>query len=244
MILQRIINILGTFIFPLLMYIFVFNSNLSEDFLIDTKTTDYLTYLTLGQAFMIIIIATLMNVGRSMITEYRQNTIVNLLYSPASILSYLIGVFLEQFIRTIVESFVILGIGIVLGANVSLTHFFVLIFFFCCSSFASFSIAIITCGIMLKTRDTFITQNTIILIISIVCGITIPTSFLPDFVQCISSLLPLTHLLIAFRNCVILNQFLYENFNSILLSVVLSGIYTVVGFFFLKRVVRSVLEIV
>lgn len=244
MIFQRVVTILGAFILPLVMYIFVFNSNLSDEFLKSTKTSDYLSYLTLGQGFLIIIVATLMNVGRAIITEYRQNTLVNLLYSPASVLSFLFGVFMEQFMRTMIEFFSILIIGIILGANISLTQFFILLFFIIISSLAGFSIGVVTSAIMLKTRDTFITQNILMTVISLICGITVPIGFLPEFVQGISLLLPLTHLLIAFRNCVILNQSLYENRFGILIATILTVIYTFIGDKALKRVMASISEII
>lgn len=95
---------------------------------------------------------------------------------------------------------------------------------------------------MLLTRDTYIVQNTFMAIILIICGITFPINFLPIVIQGIGMVFPLTPALIAFRNCIIANQSLYENIDLIVLALLSSIIFTILGIFILKKIEKGILQ--
>ena len=84
-------------------------------------------------------------------------------------------------------------------------------------------------SVMLYTRNTYLTQNTLFVTMSLVCGITYPVQYLPGWVQGIAQIFPLTPAVELFRNVVTGHQNLMENYFSILQVVILSGIYLAVG---------------
>ena len=76
----------------------------------------------------------------------------------------------------------------------------------------------------LYTRDTYLTQNTLFVTMSLVCGITYPIQYLPDWVQNVAQIFPLTPAVTLFRNVVIGHENLISNHLLIVQILVLSGI--------------------
>ena len=88
---------------------------------------------------------------------------------------------------------------------------------------------ILLSSVMLYTRDTYLTQNTLFVTMSLVCGITYPIQYLPDWVQNVAQIFPLTPAVTLFRNVVIGHENLISNHLMIVQILVLSGIYLVLG---------------
>ena len=97
-------------------------------------------------------------------------------------------------------------------------------------------------AIMLYTRDTYITQNTLFVLMSLVCGIAFPIQYLPDWVQTFAQVLPLTPAVSIFRNVVIGRQSIISNGSLLIQLIVLSGIYLTVGLFWNKKLEQKMLE--
>ena len=241
-ILQRIISIITGICFPIIIYYIVFDGHLSETFKKHSNTTDYITYITLGYASFILTFSVLMNVGRALITEYREDTLSILLLSPASRFSYILGVYIEQFFRSLLEFLAILFFGIFFGAKIPIEQFPYFIFFVLLISLASFSISNVVSSIMILTRDTYIVQNTFIAILLIICGITFPINYLLKILQFVGMTFPLTPALTAFRNCVIEHQPIYENMHLILLAIASSILFILFGGYMFKKMEKNILQ--
>ena len=101
---------------------------------------------------------------------------------------------------------------------------------------------ILLSSVMLYTRDTYLTQNTLFVTMSLVCVITYPIQYLPDWVQNVAQIFPLTPAVTLFRNVVIGHENLISNHLLIVQILVLSGIYLVLGMIWYQSMERKLVE--
>ena len=229
-VLQRLICGLEAIGFPLFIYFFIFKGKISASFYENIHTTDYITYIILGQSLNILSFATLMNVGRCLISEIREGTLEVFLLSPASRIGYFIGCYLEQFFMSIIEFLIIIFIGIILGARITIDDIIILSIIVIIASVSFLSLSFSVASIMVFTRDSYLTQNTFFNLMSVICGVSFPIGYLPSWIQPLSALFPLTPTLQLFRNCILNNQTLSENTFLLLHIFIISIIYLSIGY--------------
>ena len=80
---SRVITGVTQIIFPYFVYRYFMHGNLNNEFSKYVNGADYITYIVLGSALNVLAVATLMNIGRALITELREGTLEMLLLSPA-----------------------------------------------------------------------------------------------------------------------------------------------------------------
>lgn len=240
--LGRIINAVGGLLFPITLYYLVFNQKMSEVFKQSYPEVTYVSYITLGSSVLIFTISTIMSVSRSLIMEMREGTLHHLLLSPMSRLGYFVGVYLEQLSRSIIEFGTVLFFGVIFGAKIGLSSILPLLLFSILFSFTAFCMAILVSNIMLFSRDTFITQNTLLIVLTILTGAAFPTNLLPRPLQLLASSLPTTQLLNSFRDVVILKHSLFAARNSIFYSVIISIILLFIGLYWYKKLEQKLVN--
>lgn len=228
--------------FPVFIYYLLFRGQVSGAFTRYSGTADYITYVVLGQSSSVIAFATLMNVGRCMISEIREGTLDTFLLSPASRMGYFLGCYAEQLGRSIIEFSVVLLTGILLGARLTPDKILLTVAFTLFLSFACFAVSILISTVMVFTRDTYITQNTFFQIMNFICGVYFPPQFLPKGIQWVGQLLPLTPGLQMFRNCVLNGQGLGENLPLLIHTVLLSAVYVLIGYFWFRKIEKQLIE--
>ena len=95
---------------------------------------------------------------------------------------------------------------------------------------------------MLYARDTYISQNTLFTAMFLVCGITFPKEYLPNWLQLLGSIIPVTDALTLMRGA-LLGGLSTESFMLVgLREFILGTMYIVVGFPLMKQVERIALE--
>ena len=92
------------------------------------------------------------------------------------------------------------------------------------------------------TASTFVHPHTLFVIMSLVCGITFPIQYLPEWVQRAAQIFPLTPAVALFRNVAIGHQNLAENYLQILQVLVLSFVYLVIGAAWYISMERNLVE--
>lgn len=240
--LERILIGFYTVLFSYLIYIYLFGGKISSEFAVYTGTADYLTYMVIGIGGYTIAVATLMNVGRSLMTELREGTLEMLFLSPASRRGYLIGVFTEQFFRSFLEFACILFIGWLLGASFSTFKLFDFFLAFLLAVFSFFSLAVFLAALMLYLRDTYITQNTLFIIMSFISGMSFPIEYLPQWIQYLSHLFPLTTSLKLLRDLAFSGETIGTYSELIIELILLSVLYCLLGFNLIRKAEIYVLE--
>ncbi|NOW07502.1 ABC transporter permease [Clostridium beijerinckii] len=224
-----------TALFSYFVYYYMFNGSVSNQFKSYIGSSDYMTYSILGASFYVFSIAVLMNVGRSLMNEHRNGTLETLLLSPVSRKGYLVGNLLEQVGTSFLEMGTIIIIGWILGAQYSYIHIDQLILVWIISLISLFSMSVCLASVMLYLRDTYITQNTLFLIINLICGISFPIQYLPKCIQFLSNLIPLTGNLTLFRNIVMNGKSVLNNLGLFMQVFLLSIIYLFIGFYWIQK---------
>lgn len=239
---SRVVTGITQIVFPYFVYYYFMTGNLNAEFYEYAGGADYMTYIVLGSALNVLAVSTLMNIGRALITELREGTLEPLLLSPAPRSRYFIGCLLEQTTRALLEFGAVLVVGALLGAD--LGYFFslrtVTVLLLAVLSF--FCMGITLSSVMLYTRDTYLTQNTLFVAMSLVCGITYPIQYLPEWVQRIGQIFPLTPAVTLFRNVAIGRQSLVENGLLIWQIILLSAIYLAIGTLWYRSMERKLIE--
>ncbi len=241
-IVQRVVAGIFALFFPLFMYYFVFGGKVSLNFQNITQTKDYVTYIILGNSIYILCFSTLMNVGRCMIQEIREGTWDTFLISPASRIGYFIGCYVEQFMRSLMEFAIVFICGSSLGARIPISKCIGFIVVLLIISVSCFSMATLLSVIMVLTRDTYLTQNTIITLIGFVAGIFFPTELLPKWLQYLGNSIPITIGIKYFRKIVLNNISFKENIHLLLIIVLESITYFLIGICLLKKIEKKLVE--
>ncbi len=234
----------GTFVvvFPYFIFTYFSNGNLSESFSQYTQQSDYITYIVLGASIHVLGKSTLMNIGRSLITEMREGTLQSFLISPASRNGYFLGCSIEQLGRSCFEFGIILIVGFILGAQLERIFTLQALLVLIIAIISFFSIAATLSSVMLYTRDTYITQNTLFIFMSLVCGIAFPIEYLPKWLQIISHIFPMTAAVKLFRAVVMINESIFDNLHLVYEIGFLSIIYIFIGMFWLAKIEKKLLE--
>ncbi|WP_236674746.1 ABC transporter permease [Enterococcus sp. BWR-S5] len=221
---------------------FLFNNRVDSLTAGYMTTAHYFTYAAIGILFYNLGVATLMNVGRALITEVREGTLMSLLITPYKVFQYFSGVFLEQLWRTLLEFAALFGISKLLDADFSTISLGAWTAGIAFTIWVSFGMSIFLANIMLQLRDTYISQNTLFILIYLVSGITFPKEILPKFLQWIGNLLPLTQALEAFR----ILCFRPEKYNQLaslfIVGLLSSSLYLLAGLYWYRKTEQKIIS--
>lgn len=231
-----------TVVGALFMYKLLFNGAVGDDFLGYTGTEDYMSYVILGSLTYLFVVRTCLNVSRSLITELREGTLESLMITPFKRGEYFIGNMLQQTVATIFEIFISLIIALPFGLNLSNINLPSFLFVSILALYGFFGLSMVLASVMLYTRDTYISQNTLFVSMLLLCGITFPTEYLPTFVRDIGKLIPVTEISNLIRGSALLGKGIYEQRNTIIYVFILSTIYMIIGFLSLKKIEFIALE--
>lgn len=231
-----------TVLFAYFAYFYVFQGSLDASFRQFSGSDDYLTYVILGGAINAFAVSTLMNVSRALITELREGTLEALLLTPSSRKGYFLGNVTQQIMRTLFEFAVILIFGLLFGLHLEHTNAWSAVIIWLLATLSFFCQALVLGTLMLRFRDTYITQNTLFVIMAFVSGVTFPVDYLPQWLQPLSWIMPLTPMLEAFRHSVMQGEDLMASAPQLLHAAILCLIYFIIGTIGIPRMEKRALE--
>ncbi|KAB7673215.1 ABC transporter permease [Bacillus sp. B1-b2] len=229
-------------IFAYFTYYYVFKEELAGSFSSYSGTDDYLSYVILGGVLYSFSVSLLMIVSRAIITELREGTLEALLLSPSSRKGYFLGYVAQGLTRVIIEFLVIILTGYFFGLYLQDINWLNVLVVLLLLVAATFSQALVLGSFMLYFRDTYITQNTLFVLMGLVCSITFPVEFLPETFSWIGNIMPLTYGVDALRLTWIEGKSLVEIWPFIWRMIVIGIIYFPIGTYFIKKMEKSVLE--
>ncbi len=224
------------------MYNCFFEGNISEDFKKYANTNDYMSYVIIGTIIYLFVVRTCLNVSRTLITELREGTLESLMLAPFDRGAYFGASMCLQTITTSLETVVIIIIGIPFGLRLNSVNPIQFAISFLLALYVFFGLSMILGGIMLYTRNTYITQNTLFTMIFLLCGITFPVEYLPKGLQVISNILPVTKAVELLRGSLIGEIDNTKFIQQSLILFVIGSIYLMVGFKEMKRIENRALE--
>ena len=225
-----------------MMYHYFFRRQLSENFRSLAGTSDYMSYAIVGSLMYLFVVRTCLNVSRTLMTELWEGTLESLMLAPFRRVEYFLGNMLLQTITTFGETAIATFIGIFYGLRIhdfNLVEFIVAVLL---SLYCFFGLSLILGCVMLYTRNTYITQNTLFAAIFLVCGITFPKEYLPYGLRILGGVIPVTDC-ISLMRASLLGGMAPERFTILSIRALVCGtIYIAVGMPLMKQVERIALE--
>ncbi|MFZ5353688.1 MAG: ABC transporter permease [Bacillota bacterium] len=223
-------------------YSLFFRGNIKSSFSQYAGTNDYMSFVIVGTAVYLFVVRTNLNVSRSLITELREGTLESVMIAPFKRVQYFLGNMLQQVITTSCEIMIMVVLSIPFGLSFPGFNLLSFIVSFTAGLYSFFSISMLLACVMLYTRDTYISQNTLFAIMFLLCGITFPHQYLPEWVQFIARLIPVTDAVTLIRSSVLLGKGVGEQLESLVYLLSISTLYSTVGFKLMKRVEMAALE--
>lgn len=237
-------NLLSGFylvLFSFLIYKYMFSESLSENFKRFSGTEDYITFVVLGSALYILAVSLLMMVSRSLISELRQGSLEAIFLTPSSRFSYFFGTLLHGLIIVGIEFIGIILTGLFFGFDISNINMSLIIIALLVIIFSFFAQAIFLGAVMIWFRDTYITQNSLFIIMSLCSGVVFPVQYLPNVLQSLSQIFPLYHGLLLFRAG--FNNESIVNLQNVLFTLIVLGVvYLSAGLYMLKKIEPLIIE--
>lgn len=238
----NVLTAIYTAVSAFFMYHLLFGGQMKESFVSYAGTSDYVSYVIIGNCMHLLMVRTLLNVSRSLITELREGTLESLMLAPFRRVQYFLGNMLQQTVTTSGEAAVMLLVCLPFGVSFSCFNGPAALIGLALSLVSYFSISLILASVMLYTRDTYISQNTLFAVLFLICGVAFPVQYLPEPVQWLAQGIPVTVSLDIIRNSTLRGMTAAAQLGSYARISVMSAVYCTVGFSLIKRVESAALE--
>ncbi len=175
------------------LYNYVYQGVTSSEFRSVVGTSDYLSYITIGNAFYVFVFSAAFVVGRVMFWERAMGTIEATFITPMSRFAHMSGAMAAAAVNSTIDFVAVFLIALLFGFHVS--SFDALLFFssILLTAFALFGIGLMTNAVTLTFRDRTTTANTLSILFMAFSGIVCPVELMPGWAQAISKALPLTY---------------------------------------------------
>jgi ABC-2 type transport system permease protein len=157
-------------------------------------------YFAIGNAVQVSVLAGVFGMTMAIANERWFGTLPGLLATPANRAALFAGRFLPFVFNGLLVSLYALGIGILfLGVRLPMSSLAVVGLALLTTVFSCTAIGALQGAISLRLRDGLFGANLIMMGVLLFCGVNIPTSELPGWMQVVGQLLPFTHGLQAIR---------------------------------------------
>ncbi|MFI6848529.1 ABC transporter permease [Kitasatospora sp. NPDC050467] len=216
--------------------------SVAEDFTARTGGADYLGYIAIGAAGYMFTVRMLLWSSKALITEQRQGTLGALLIAPAGRLPYLLGFTGFALLNTAVEVGLLGGFAAVLGVTLPAPHPLAALAGVVALAAAVFAVAVVLGALMIVAGEAHISQNTVFLAVSLLCGITFPNSYLPAPAQWLAELLPVTSAMDVLRDALGQGRPLTDLLPRLVTCLALSAGYLLLGLRLLPAAERRAIE--
>lgn len=224
------------------LYHLMFGGKLSADFVKMTGTADYMSYVIVGCLVYLFVTRTCLNVSRSLITELREGTYESLMIAPFKRAEYFMGNMLVQTVTTSMEILVSTAAAIPFGLRFTGMNAAGFFWSLLLSLYAFFAVSMVLGCVMLYTRDTYISQNTLFVFLFLVCGITFPAEYLPVWLQRITDWIPAKGAVALIRGSTLLGKSIKDMTTTAAWVSGISTVYLAAGFWMMKKTEKHALE--
>lgn len=225
-----------------LLYHCFFEERLSDSFSQYTGTGDYMSYVIIGSCTYMFVVRTCLNVSRTLVTELREGTLDSLMLAPFHRSAYFLGNMTLQTMTTFLELLIAILIGLIFGLQINDFSGWKFVIAVLLSLYGFFGISMMLGCLMLYTRNTYVTQNTLFSLIFLLCGITFPKEYLPSVLQYAGMLIPVTDAVDLLRSSLLGGMVTGDWLVVAGRLFVLSSIYIMLGFPLMEKAERIALE--
>jgi ABC-2 type transport system permease protein len=216
----------------------VYRGALSPEFGSVVESSNYLSFITIGNAFYVFVFSAAFVVGRVMFWERATGTIEATFLTPMNRLAYMAGIMVAAALNSLIDFTAVFLIGTLFGFQVTSFNAPLFISSLLLTALALFGIGLMVNGITLTFRDRTTTSNTLMILFMIFSGIVCPLELMPQWAQIISKFLPLTYGIKAMRAS-LLGTATYNVVYDLMTLVSLGVAYIGLGALMLKLIERN-----
>jgi len=221
------------------LYNVVYHQSTSTNFVSATNSSDYFSFVVVGSAFFVYVVATMFTLGRTMFWDRASGTLEAVMLTPASTLAYMTGSMISAFGTATLNLVIMVVLGTLLGfhlGSLNLSLFAVGLVFMIISLFG---LGLIVNAVTLYFRDRTNTANTLTTLILVFSGIVAPLPLLPSWAQVIGSTIPFTYALNLLRQSLIATTSTASYTDAVLL-IITSLAYLATGYLLLYATVKAI----
>lgn len=224
------------------LYALVFTRAPAASFATYSGGADYLGFIVIGLAVLTLATGALLAVGRSVILERKAGTIEAVYLSPASGMNYFVAVLLQDLLPSLVYAGATILIGLVFGAHFPTVSASTVLVGLVLGECGMLGTGILLGYVMILLRDTYLTQNTFLLLLYLLSGVFFPVDYLPHWLQAFSRLIPLTAMLDVVRAGALTGAGLRQVVPQVLWLSLVSAVSLLLGWVCVPHVRRAALE--
>lgn len=221
------------------LYNIVYHQSTSTSFVSAANSSDYFSFVVVGSAFFVYVVATMFTLGRTMFWDRAAGTLEAVMMTPSSTLAYMTGSMMSAFGTATLNLVIMFVLGTVLGfhlGNLNIQLFTLALVFMIVSLFG---LGLIVNAVTLFFRDRVNTANTLTTLILVFSGIVAPLQLLPSWAQIIGSTIPFTYALNLLRLSLLATTSTV-NFTDMILLVSTSLVYLIAGYLLLNATARAI----
>lgn len=223
-------------------YSVLFKETTLDSFETFTGTADYMSYIVIGVIIQSYSNGAVLAVGRSLMTERRMGSLEGLFLAPIMHSAYFMGALLLHLVLTSVDVIIVIIVSVGFGIDMQSMNLTGLVVFVLIGHVGFFGMGIMLNVLMMYLRDTYLTQNTIILILYFICGTYFPTQYLPEVIQKVSKLIPLTYAIELSRGSALFGLGVAQQAHNVFKLLLISLVYCVLGYGLFKKTKTILLE--
>jgi len=214
----------------------------ADDFAAKAGSADYLAFVAVGATANTFVVRLLLWAAKALIGEQREGTLAALIVAPARRLPYLLGFALFAVASTFAEVAALWGFAALLGITLPASDPAAAVIATGVITAAVFSLSIPLGALMIAAGEAHISQNTVFLVMAVLCGFTFPRAYLPEPAQWLAELIPVTPALDVVRGAFYHGQGPTELAPRIGAALALSLAYALAGLWLLPRAERRAME--
>ncbi|MFI2368321.1 ABC transporter permease [Streptomyces sp. NPDC018833] len=212
----------------------------NDDFTAGADT--YLAYIAVGATAFQFTVRLILWSAKALITEQRQGTLAALLIAPAGRLPYLLGLTAFAVLSSLVEFLAIGAVLALLGISVPVASPLGVLAGALALISAVFSLCVGLGGLMIAAGEAHISQNTVFIVLGLLCGFTFPRDYLPAPAQWLAEALPTTAAMDVLHGSFTGGHTLAELAPRLAVCAALTAVYLALGLKYLPHAEARALE--
>jgi ABC-2 type transport system permease protein len=214
----------------------------SRQFTAITGSSHYVGYVAVGAVTYTFAVRLILWTAKALITEEREGTFVALVVAPAQRMPYLLGFVAFAVVSTLAEAGAISVVSAALGVTFPMADPVGLAIALAVFVIALFAMSVVLGGVMLIASEAHISQNTVFLLMALICGFTFPREYLPVAAQWLAEAFPVTAALDLIRAAMSGDFDLARMSGRLAAGLSVSAVYLIGGLWLLPRAERRTVE--
>ena len=180
--------------------------------------------------------ATVWSCGFALQSDAYNGTLPSILVSPSNRMAVVLGYGLGDFVLSAPAVFVTLLIGLLFGATFDVAHPILVLVALAMVYISALAIGVACCGLFILSRNANPLANFLQTPVYILAGFYFPRSALPDWLEPVGGILPITHALEALRASMLGGAGWTDLLDELVTTALASGLFVLLGIWSLRRV--------